>query len=177
MTVPSAPKTPPVQPNPPEPTPAATLPLSTASKSWRFAGALVGLILLSIGQVISTNDWYPLGSLSQYSYGRPLNAPTKAIRIIATTTDGEEMRVPLNPKGVGVGRAEIEGQVTEILADPSRLEGIARAWHGLHPHRPQFVQLRMERTISYIENGKPTGEYDVEFLTEWTVKGNYGEQP
>lgn len=132
-----------------------------------------GLVILSIAQVLSTNDWFPLGSLSQYSYGRPLNAPTKSVRIVAMTEAGKERNVPLNPRGVGVGRAEIEGQVNRIIEHPEMLEGIARAWSGLHPNAPGYVHLRMERVTRYIEDGVPTGESSVEVLTEWAVKGSY----
>ena len=158
-------------PAPPEP---GAVKLSHLSKGWRFGLAAIGLVILAIGQVLSTNDWFPLGSLSQYSYGRPLDSPTRAVRIIATNTEGKEVRVPLNPRGVGVGRAEIEGQLQRILDNPSMLEGIARAWHGLHPHSPQYTHLRMERTTAYVKNGVPTGEMDVEVLTEWDVQGNFG---
>lgn len=154
--------------------PKNTVELRTTSILWRLVAAGVGLIVLSVGQVVNTNDWFPLGSLSQYSYGRPLDTPTKAIRITATTTQGTEVRVPLNPKGVGIGRAELEGQLDRIIENPHMLEGIARAWHGLHPKDPQYTKLVVERTISYVENGKPTGKTDVEFLTSWDVQGNYG---
>lgn len=154
---------------------ASPVPLSRCGMAWRLGIATLGLLILAAGQVVNTNDWFPLGSLSQYSYGRPLDTPTKAIRITATTTEGKEVRVPLNPRGVGVGRAEVEGQLDRILADPAMLEGIARAWHGLHPHAPQYTRLVVERTISYVQNGKPTGQTDVEFLTAWDVRGNYGE--
>ncbi|WP_435298483.1 hypothetical protein [Timonella sp. A28] len=150
-------------------------PLSTTSRSWRFALAALGFVILCFGQIFNTNDWFPLGSLSQYSYGRPLDSPTRSVRIIAVNTEGNDIRVPLNAKGVGVGRAEVEGQLDAIIADPSKLEGLARAWHGLHPESPQFTHLTMERVTSYVKDGKPTGQSDVEFLAEWTVQGNYGE--
>lgn len=150
------------------------LPLKKSGYVWRAVSALLVFSVLAVGQVVNTNDWFPLGSLSQYSYGRPSNTPTKSIRIIATTTEGKETRVPLNNTGVGIGRAEVEGQLDRILAEPYRLEGLARAWNGLHPNRPQYTKLRVERTIAYVENGKPTGDYDVEVLTTWDVQGNYG---
>lgn len=140
----------------------------------RLLATAIALTILTIAQINPTNDWFPLGSLSQYSYGRPLDSPTRAVRIMATTHTGDEIRVPLNQQGVGIGRAEIEGQLDRILADPSMLEGIARAWGGLHPHRPAFTELRLERSTSYVENGVPTGEVDVEELTTWTVQGTYG---
>lgn len=90
------------------------------------------------------------------------------------TEAGKERGAPLSNAGVGIGRAEIEGQLTRIIANPNMLEGIARGWSGLHPDEPQFVHLRMERVIRTVKNGVPTGEETVEVLTEWTVMGTYG---
>ena len=154
--------------------PATTIRLSGLSRSWRVGLAALGLIILCTAQVVSTNDWFPLGSLSQYSYARPLDSPTKSVRIRATTEAGKERGVPLSNAGVGIGRAEIEGQLAQIIDNPGMLEGIARGWSGLHPDKPQFVHLTMERVIRSVKNGIPTGEETVEVLTEWTVVGEYG---
>ena len=154
--------------------PALMRRLSGFSRSWRVGLAALGLIILSMAQVISTNDWFPLGSLSQYSYARPLDSPTKSVRIRATTEAGKERGVPLSNAGAGIGRAEIEGQVARIIDNPDMLEGIARGWSGLHPDEPQFVHLRMERVIRSVKNGIPTGQETVEVLTEWIVVGEYG---
>lgn len=149
--------------------------LSTLQRSWRVILVGIGLIILSIAQIISTNDWFPLGSLSQYSYARPLDSPTKAVRIRALTEAGNDRGVSLSKGGIGIERAEIEGQVQRIIDNPQMLEGIARAYSERNPENPAFVELRMERVIRYVEDGKPTGEEDIEVLTTWTVQGDYGE--
>ncbi len=150
--------------------------LNRARKAWRITATLLVFGILTAGQIVHTNDWFPLGTLSQYSYGRPLDAPTRAVRVMAINTDGEEVRVPLSVTGSGVQRAELEGQLDRILEDPSILEAIARSWHGLHPDQPQYVELRLERVTHYIKDGVPTGESDVEILTNWTVAGNYQQE-
>jgi hypothetical protein len=155
---------------------SSILALNPARKAWRVIATLLVFGSLTAGQIIHTNDWFPLGTLSQYSYGRPLDAPTRAVRVMAINTDGEEVRVPLSVKGSGVQRAELEGQLDRILEDPSILEAIARSWHGLHPDKPQYVELRLERVTHYIKDGIPTGESDVEILTNWTVAGNYQQE-
>lgn len=154
--------------------PGPPVKLSTLQRSWRVILVGIGLIILSVAQVISTNDWFPLGSLSQYSYARPLDGPTNAIRIRAVTEAGNDRGVPLSKGGVGIERSEIEGQVQRIVDDPSMLEGLARAWGGLYPENPAFVELRMERVSRFVQNGKPTGEESVEVLARWTVQGDYG---
>lgn len=155
--------------------PPAVRRLTTLQRSWRVVLVGIGLIILSIAQVISTNDWFPLGSLSQYSYARPLDSPTKAVRIRALTEAGNDRGVSLSKGGIGIERSEIEGQVQRIIDNPQMLEGIARAWGERHPQNPAFVELRMERVIRYVQDGKPTGVEDVEVLATWTVQGDYGE--
>lgn len=152
----------------------ATRRLTTAQRSWRVLLAGIGLIILSIAQVISTNDWFPLGSLSQYSYARPLDSPTKAVRIRALTEEGTDRGISLSNKGIGVGRAEVEGQVQRIIDNPQMLEGIARVWSLQRPQGPALTEVRMERVTRYVSDGVPTGEQDVEVLTTWTVQGDYG---
>ena len=148
--------------------------LNAFGKSWRLLFALAVFGVLTTGQFVNTNDWFPLGTLSQYSYGRPLDTPTRSIGVLAINEDGEEVRVPLSTSGVGIGRAEVEGQVNLIIEDPSKLEALARAWHGLHPDKPQYTELTMIRVTRYVKNGIPTGEMDTEQLATWTVQGNYG---
>lgn len=158
-------------------TPAANTPesriLTSSSKTWRLVATALVFGVLTAGQIVNTNDWFPLGTLSQYSYGRPLNSPTRSIGILAVTQEGQEVKVPLNTTGVGIGRAEIEGQAQRIIDDPSILEALARSWHGLHPDQPQYQELKMIRTTRYVEDGIPTGELETELLATWTVTGNY----
>lgn len=158
-------------------TPAANTPesriLTSSSKTWRLIATALVFGVLTAGQIVNTNDWFPLGTLSQYSYGRPMNTPTRSIGILAVTQDGQEVKVPLNTTGVGIGRAEIEGQTQRIIDDPSILEALARSWHGLHPDQPQYQELKMIRTTRYVEDGIPTGALETELLATWTVTGNY----
>lgn len=156
-------------------TTATVLKLSRFGIAWRVASVLVVFSILGAGQIINTNDWFPLGSLSQYSYARPLDSPTRSIGVKAINTEGKEVRVPLSVDGSGIGRAEIEGQAERLIAEPYRLEALARSWHGLHPDKPQFVEMWMERVTQSVKDGVPTGDRETEILVTWTVQGNYGE--
>ena len=98
----------------------------------------------------------------------------RATKLVALAADGSPLRVPLGSRGVGIERAEIEGQLDRIIADPSLLEGVARAYSGLHPDREPFAHLTVVRVSSTLRDGKPTGETTEEVLAEWTVRGTYG---
>lgn len=153
-------------------TPVRTL--GRGAVAWRLTAAVAALVVLVSSQFLKSNDFFPLGSLSQYAQGSDPNRPVRSTNMRATTTEGTEIGVPLNATGVGVGRAEIEGQLQRIIDDPSLLEGIARAYSGLHPDAPALVEIEMFRTSSELKDGKPTGESTEEVLTTWTVEGTYG---
>lgn len=149
--------------------------LPARSKAWRLAVVTVVLAILLSSQLLKSNDFFPFGSLSQYAKGTDPNGNVRATKLTAVTTDGTEQRVPLGARGVGIERAEIEGQLDRIIADPSILEGIARAYSGLHPDRAPLAHIQVVRVTSTLRDGKPSGEEETEeLLAEWTVRGDYG---
>lgn len=144
--------------------------LSAISKTWRLVVAAAALGALTLGQIHDTNDYFPFGSLSQYATGSNPNGQVRSLYMLADTTDGEQVRVPLNPRGVGVGRAEIEYQLDRILADPSLLQGIADAQEALHPDRAQYTKLYVMRDVYQLVDGAQQGERVTEELTTWEVR-------
>src|SRR5690625_4286083 len=123
------------------PTPPPPRRLSAVSKTWRLVVTAAALVALALGQIHDTNDYFPFGSLSQYATGSNPDGQVNSLYMLADTTDGEQVRVPLNPRGVGVGRAEIEYQLDRILEDPSLLQSIADAQEALHTDRAQYTKI------------------------------------
>ncbi|MEP7764527.1 hypothetical protein [Sanguibacter sp. 25GB23B1] len=151
------------------------LALAGRSKAWRLALVVAVLGVLVSSQFLRSNDFFPFGSLSQYARGTDPNGTVRATKITALTVDGEEQRVPLGARGIGIERAEIEGQLDRIIADPSLLEGVARAYSGMHPEREPLAHVTVVRVSSTLRDGKPSGEEETEeVLAEWTVRGDYG---
>lgn len=144
--------------------------LSTGSKVWRLAAAAAALAGLVLGQVHDTNDYWPLGSLSQYATGSDPNGQVRSLYMLADTTDGEQVRVPLNPRGVGVGRAEVEYQLDRILDDPSLLQSIADAQEALHRDRAAYTKLYVMRDNYQLVDGVRSGQVSTEELTTWVVR-------
>ena len=148
--------------------------LSSRSKAWRLTVVVAVLAVLTSSQFLKSNDFFPFGSLSQYARGTDPDGSVRATKITALAADGSELRVPLGAQGVGIERAEIEGQLDRIIADPSLLEGVARAFSGLHPEREPFAHLTVVRVSTTLRDGRPTDERTEEVLAEWTVRGDYG---
>lgn len=138
--------------------------------TWRLVAVAVALTLLVIGQVDDTNDLFPFGSLSQYASARDPNGTVRSHYVLADTADGDQVRVPLNPTGVGVGRAEIENQLGRILADPSLLDALADAHSGLHPEQSPYTELYLMRDTRQLADGRPTDGVLTEELATWTVR-------
>ncbi|MBB5786569.1 hypothetical protein [Jiangella mangrovi] len=144
--------------------------LSRRGLVWRLGVTGVALVILTMGQLQDTNDYFPLGSLSQYATPRDLDGTVRSVYMMADTEGGEHVRVPLNPQGVGVGRADIESQLNRIVDDPSLLQSIADAWTELHPGADPYVRLYVMRDTYQLKDGIQQGDPDVEELTTWEVR-------
>ena len=150
--------------------PAEPIKLSAQSVAWRLIVLALCLIVLTVAQLTDTDDFFPLSRLSQYAFAPGPDGVVKSTYITADTTDGEQVRVPLNATGVGIGRAEVEGQLARIIDDPSLLQAIANAWAQLHPDQPQYERLYLKRDIYQLVDGKPTGGRETLELAVWEVE-------
>lgn len=155
--------------------------LGTAARTWRLVVAGAALVVLIVAQVVpaswkDTNDWFPLGSLSQYAFAGDPDGTVKSAQVVGTTAAGDEVTVWLDQMGVGVGHAEIEAQLGRIVADPSLLTGIARAYAWRYPHRDPFVELRLQQTTTQLRDGRPTGEPTVAVLATFHVPTDGGDR-
>lgn len=144
--------------------------LSRSSLWWRLAATAAALAVLALGQLRDTNDYFPLGSLSQYATPRDMNGTVSSVYMLADTVNGGQVRVPLNPRGVGVGRADIEAQLNRIIDDPSLLQAIADAWSQLHPDADQYAMLYLMRDIYQLADGIQQGGPETHELTAWEVR-------
>ncbi|MGC5168668.1 hypothetical protein [Luteimicrobium sp. DT211] len=167
----ATPRPPGTEPTPPGPTPRR---LGTTARTWRLGVAGAALVVLLVAQLVptswkNTNDWFPLGSLSQYAFATNPNGTVRSTFITGTTADGDEVKIWLDQMGIGVGHAEIEGQLQRIVDDPELLAGVARAYAWRYPNRPPLVKLTLKRTTKQLHDGRPTGEETVEVLGVYQV--------
>ncbi len=148
--------------------------LGTAARGWRIGIAGAALVVLLVAQLVpttwkNTNDWFPLGSLSQYAFAANPNGVVRSAFIIGTTADGHDVKVWLDQMGIGVGHAEIEGQLQRVVDDPELLAGVARAYAWRYPHRPALATLTLKRSTKRLHDGRPAGEESVEILAVYHV--------
>lgn len=146
-------------------------PLGPWAIGWRIIAPVAALAVLTTGQFLKTNDYFPLGSLSQYSTARDLNGQVKTAYLLARFPGSDEnVNLSLNLRVVGIERGDVESQLGNIIADPSMLQTIADGYARLHPGEPQPTHLTLCRSITQLKNGVETGEPEHIVLAEWQVR-------
>jgi hypothetical protein len=142
--------------------------LGRASFVWRALALVLGLTLVLAGTLVANDDSWPFAPMSQFAFRTDPEGFVESTWIEAQTTDGRRVKVPLNSRGVGIGRAEIEGQLLRIVDDPSLLQAVADAWARRHPDRPRYTRLWLHQTL-YPLDGGAAGPPRVETLATWGV--------
>ncbi len=142
--------------------------LSRASLAWRTAALAGGCILAVLGTAVWNDGAWPFAPMSQFAFYVGTESEIRASYVDALWTDGLTRPMDLSAKGVGIGRAEIEGKIAPIVENPSMLQDLAVRQKLLHPDEPQPVRLWLRQRVTTLHDGVPTGT-TVETLTEWTV--------
>lgn len=154
------------------PSPTATPDrLGRGALAWRLTAVIAALGLLVAAQLIDTDDYFPLGSLSQYGAPKDLDGTVRSVYLEARFPGESEPRtLGLSHGSTGVARGEIEGQLGRFVDDPSLLQAIADAHAELQPDRPQPEVLYLRRSVHRLQDGHAVGEPEILTLAEWTVR-------
>jgi hypothetical protein len=139
---------------PPSPAAPAVRRLGRAALGWRLGALGTGVALTVYGGVAGTDDLWPFAPQTQFAFYVSPEGQIRSAYVDAVTVDGDQVRVPLNARGVGIARAEIEGQLSRIVADPSLLQNIAVAQRRLHPDQPQYARLILREEVTTLRNGR-----------------------
>jgi hypothetical protein len=99
-----------------------------------------------------------------------MNGTVQYLYMLADTSSGERVKVPLNSRGVGIGKADIESQLHRIVDDPSLLQVIADAWAQLHPDADRYLKLYLMRDTYQLAAGRQDGAPATETLATWEVQ-------
>jgi hypothetical protein len=145
--------------------------LSRVGRSWRIVllGALVALFVA--GSLKGDDPWWPFGPWRMFSTSQAPTGAVVAMAIQAETTEGVWFDAALSPANVGLNRAEVEGRIPQILADPAMLGTLAKSHSRLRPHDAPWVGVRLVRRASVIVDRVPTGRVDSSVLATWTTHG------
>lgn len=145
--------------------------LSRRGLGWRLIAVFGALAVLVAAQVIDTDDFFPLGSLSQYGAPKDLNGTVRSVYLEARFPGEREPRgLGLSHGSTGIARGEIEVQLGRFVDDPSLLQSIADAHAELRPERPQPEVLYLRRSVQQLQDGHAWGDPEILTLAEWTVQ-------
>ncbi|WP_209325697.1 hypothetical protein [Brevibacterium renqingii] len=146
-------------------------PLTRLSIGWRIGVTAVALIILTCGQFLNTNDFFPLGSLTQYATAKDLDGTVNSTCISARFPgEDEPRRLAFNTATVGIERGDIESQIDRVVSHPELLQTLADSYVRLHPDEPKPEEMILCRTTTQLENGRSVGEPTLTELANWEVR-------
>src|SRR5699024_2299690 len=118
-----------------------------------------------------TNDFFPLGSLTQYATAKDLNGTVNSTCIAAQFPgEDEPRRLGVNTATVGIERSDVESQLDRVTAHPVLLQSLADFDVRLHPDEPELEEMILCRTTTQLKNGLSVGEPELTELATWEVR-------
>jgi hypothetical protein len=145
--------------------------LGTAARAWRVVVVLTLTALFLAGTLVGDDHWWPFSPWRMFSTSQAATGAVWSTGIEVQTADAPGLWVPapLTPSNVGLNRAEVEGRIPQIEADPARLGTLARSHAELRPDAPAWTALRVVRRQVVVVDRRPTGEERVEVLAQWAA--------
>lgn len=133
------------------------VPLSRTSRRVRLAVTALLFALVMTGTVWGDDSDFPFGPFRMYSTRADPDAAVVSTRVVGLTGDGQEVR--LSGGEVGLRRAEFEGQLPRMEADPQLLGLLAQTYAERHPDAEPLVEVRVVQRRFELVDGQRTGRY------------------
>lgn len=159
----------PLQPPPDLQAEPEVLRLTPAGRRGRLAAAAVVLAMLLAGSVWGDDSEFPFGPFRMYSTRADPDAPVVSTRVVGVTATGAEVR--LSGGEVGLRRAEFEGQLPRLVAEPSLLGLVAGSYESRQPGGPDLVRVEVVQRRFTLDDGQRTGAYTDDVLVSYVVEG------
>jgi len=119
--------------------------------------------------VWGTDAAFPFGPFKMYSTRADPDRPVVSTRVVGMTADGDEVR--LSGGEVGLRRAEFEGQLPRLEAEPELLALLAESYAAHHPGAEPLVEVRVVQRRHQLEDGRRTGEVTDSVLVAQRLEG------
>ena len=146
--------------------------LGTAAKAWRGVVVLSLTVMFCAGSLVGDDHWWPFSPWRMFSTSQAATGSviSTGIEVQTANAPGTWVPAPLTPENTGLNRAEIEGRIPQITADPQRLGTLARSHAELRPGAPEWTALRVVRRQIVVVDRKPTGEVRTSVLAQWAAR-------
>jgi hypothetical protein len=144
--------------------------LTRAGRGRRVLLLLVLASLFLAGTAVGQDDWWPFGPWRMFANSTSPSGSVYSLRIeVQDGRDPTWRLAPLSPSSVGLNRAEVEGRIPAMTADPAILGTLARSHSRLRPDEPAWRAVRVVRSEVLLSGGSPTGAVRDTPLVEWTA--------
>jgi len=120
---------------------------------------------LLLGTVRGQDHDFPFGPFRMYATRQRLDGVSSSYRIEAVTSEGRLVFVP--GAAYGMRRAEIEGQIPRLVAQPELLSELASAYHRRRPGAPELVEIHLVRRRQQLDAGRPVGTPVDQVVATW----------
>jgi hypothetical protein len=157
----------PLQSAPDLPAVAEVVQLSPAARIARLVAAVAVLAVVLAGTVWGDDDAFPFGPFRMYSTRADPNAPVISTRVVGLTAAGEEIR--LSGGQVGLRRAEFEGQLPRIEANPELLGLLADSYAEKNPGAAELVEVQVVQRHFELFGGQQTGAFDDRVIVDYDL--------
>ena len=129
---------------------ASTTPIG---RGVRLGATMVLLVVVLAGTFWGSDDHFPFGPFRMYSVANKTDGAIRVPALEATTTSAQRMEIDFEE--TGLRRAEVEGQMDRLLADPSMLRHLATSYERLHEEADPLTELRLLEETNYLRDGEP----------------------
>jgi hypothetical protein len=103
-----------------------------------------------------------------YAGHHPANGVIRSTVLRARTADGRS--VPVTTGATGLRRAEVEGQLHQLIAHPGRLGRLAALQRRRHPSAAAYVEIRILQKRWQLRDGAIVHHRQV-VLADWRATG------
>lgn len=143
--------------------------MTATARAWRVGVLVAFVVALLIGTAGGDDRWWPIGPMVMFAFSVDPDGEVHSLGLEADTVDGQHVVVPLGQGGIGLERAEIEGQATRIVARPARLQAVAVAAARSLPAASRYRTVYLVDTVSRLHEGEVVGAPRRSVQCRWQV--------
>ncbi len=141
-------------------------PLTRAGLAARVAASLVALVLLLGGTFFGSDSDFPFGPFRMYATRNAPDGVVSSLRLEAV--DAGHQRIAVTAGSVGLRRAELEGSLPRMQADPALMKTIVVRYEKNNPDKPKIIELDVVVRKTQLKDGLETKSYKDEVVAKWT---------
>ncbi|MGL5816251.1 MAG: hypothetical protein ACRCYR_01705 [Phycicoccus sp.] len=144
--------------------------LGAVARAWRTLVVVALAVGFAAGSLVGDDHWWPFAPWRMFSTSTAPGGAVVYMSIEVRTDRGAPWRpAGITPETVGLNRAEVEGRIPQIIADPSMLGTLAGAHARLRPDDPRWSGVRLVRNAAVLDGRSPTGEVRQTVLATWSA--------